>query len=315
MNSFFLQTSPSVESEGEAGTDPQHDLQNMYQPEYYACYGKVDAVGGPLDIQKIQYIKGISPDQRPIGMHMVLHREEFLLAGTGGLLGSVKMLSSNSPFGYSFAIFKYICGNIFDLMLDKCPSAPHSFDSTVITAASCASSSLFASGDSAGCIGIWQLKSDELSGEYEVVSTHTLSSSIEHIFISPCGTLFCVAISRCLYLLALSHTRHDIRSGMMIGFGSLYVRAVLDIEPHWTVRTSYNCEFITPKYFDRNLDAVNLENKISIWKCAVDSSLPSVLHTSHWLHPNVECPEFAYRCQFRYLRCIFFIADIRLTLF
>lgn len=138
---------------------------------------------------------------------------------------------------------------------------------------------------------------------YTVVSVCRLPSRVEALYPSPGGMVVCVTIARQLLLVGFSHARPDIRPHVQIGFGSLYVRAVLDTEPTWSTRTTYSCEFLPPLPLThptgrrRGLGGA----VISVWKCAIESNFPAEMRMQHWLYPNVEHAEHNFLCT---LRCL-----------
>lgn len=291
----MLQSSPSVDSDpGIAEADPQYNLHNMYQPEYYVCSGQVSSDGGSFEILRLQRLTGIAVDQRVVLMHILVPQRDIVLAGAGGLLGSVRMLSPLAQQGCSTTPFNYLCGDIRELLKDPTPAEPHKFDSTIVAMASHPEAGLLVVGDTAGTVSTWRWSSiGGDSSDYSLICHTSVQTSVENIFISPCGTVLCVAVSRRLYLLAFSHAMRAVCPDFRVGYGSLYIRGILDSEPNWAVSTKYQCSFMDPG----NLGLT--ANMISIWKCSVADDAPSELRVMHWLHPNVGYAESNHVCSFR----------------
>jgi hypothetical protein len=97
----------------------------MYRPEYYVCYGRVAAGGGPVEILHVQCIRGVALDQRATCMLALPLRREIVLAGSGGLVGCVGMVPLGAPAGCSAASMDYLCNDLNDLLADggegECP--------------------------------------------------------------------------------------------------------------------------------------------------------------------------------------------------
>jgi hypothetical protein len=102
------------------------------------------------------------------------------------------------------------------------------------------------------------------------------AARIETLAVSAEGSLIGVSVSRRMLLLCLD------------GNGSLYVRAELDTEPAWSVRTAYL------SVFD--------DGFIRLWKCSTNSRAPNEFQLTYWSHPCSE--QFLYRekCNFRYFQ-------------
>lgn len=114
---IMTQTTPSVDSDGDAAGDNQHNLHLLYKPEYYVCYGRVSSSGGLVEVTHVQCIRDIALDQRASVMLTLPLRREIVLTGGGGFVGTVAMPPAGTPpQGCSSTRALYLCNNLNDLL-------------------------------------------------------------------------------------------------------------------------------------------------------------------------------------------------------